>query len=79
MKARSLRNCAKACAAAVGMGSFAALGMTTASVHAAAPHWDYPQVGSAGVGQTMTTTTPPTAPVQASVAPTLKATKPKGF
>ncbi len=79
MKARSLRTCVKVCAAAVGMCALAALGVTTASVHAAAPRWDIPQTGGLTMGKTTTSTTAPLAPAQASVAPTLKASRPKGF
>ncbi len=57
------------------MSALAALGVTTATSHAAAPRPDLPQSGGMTVGQTATTTTP----VQISVAPGLKATKPKGF
>lgn len=79
MDALSLRGRAKICAAVVGMGAVAALGVTTTGVSAAAPHWDIPQSGGLTMGQTATTTTPPTAPAQASVAPTMKAPKVKGF
>jgi hypothetical protein len=62
------------------MAALVSLGLTTTTtVQAAAPRSDIPRAGLMSGGQTVTTTTPPTAPVQASVAPTLKATKPKGF
>jgi hypothetical protein len=79
MHSRSLRRRARLCAAAAGMAALVSLGLTTTTVQAAAPRSDIPQVGQMTGGQTMTTTTPPTVPAQASVAPTLKAPKVKGF
>ena len=79
MHSRSLRRRARLGAAAAGMAALVSLGLTTTTVQAAAPRSDIPQVGQMTGGQTMTTTTPPTVPAKASVAPTLKAPKVKGF
>jgi hypothetical protein len=75
----SLRRRARLCAAAAGMAALLSLGLTTTTVQAAGPRSDIPQVGEITMGQTATTTTPPTAPAQASVVPALKAPKVKGF
>lgn len=79
MHSRSFRRRARLCAAAAGMAALVSLGLTTTTVQAAAPRMDLPQVGQMTGGQTITTTTPPTVPALASVAPTVKAPKPKGF
>jgi hypothetical protein len=79
MHSRSFRRLARLCGAGAGMAALISLGLTTTTVHAAAPRSDLPRAGQMSQGQTMTTTTPPTAPAQASVAPTVKASKPKGF
>jgi len=61
------------------MTALVSLGVTTATVEAAAPRSDIPQISRVSLGQTTTTTTPPTTPAQASVAPVVKAPKVKGF